>query len=440
MRRAVRTSAVLLLLALGPGGIRPADAGDGPRFHTLARAGFGTAGEDGFVLLLAEQGLAWSGFELTLAGPFRLRVVDRDPQDDGVLREQDWDEPSDFARIVPRIGFLRSWPDGAVRVDLGELKGVGLGHGTVFDHYYNGTDMDRYQGGLLLDAGHRGTGLEFLIEDVVSPDVLGGRARLAPIAWFTESRAARILELGFTAAADLSVPRNLPVAGGTTVEERAIPVIGGDLAVRAVDGERVLLQPYLAVNGMDGEAGLHAGLGASLRLAPGREIWLHARGEYRYLGSDYHPVLFNPFHEHDRLAFSRDPETGDPRSLADHLAEAEDPVSHGGMANLALDWEQTVRVEVRYDGEGANRPHWILARVDVRPSEALTIGGLYAGRDPRGGVEVFSRDSLIGLAVSGRIAGPLQVYTEFSRRYRRDGAEVPLANESALGLGLLFLY
>jgi hypothetical protein len=278
--------AALLVIAA-----RPARAGeDDPAFHTLVRAGFGSIDEDGFVLLLAEEGLEWGGLDLVLSGPFRLRVIDRDPGDGAVLREQDWDEPSDFARVVPRARFEYPWPEGALRIEAGEQDGVGIGHGSVFDHFRNSTDMDRYQGGLLLDVGHRGTGLEFVIENVIDPEILGGRLRLAPIAWFTETPAARRLEIGFTAAADLAVVRNIPAVGGPVPEERTIPVIGADISVRAVDGERFLLEPYLDVNGMDGKPGLHAGLGAGLRLSPDREIWLHLRGEYRYLGGDYHPA------------------------------------------------------------------------------------------------------------------------------------------------------
>jgi hypothetical protein len=440
MSRPSRAAAGLLVLTVVLAAGRSGIAGEGPGFHTLARAGFGMVDEDGFVVLLAEQGLEWGGLELVLSGPFRLRVVDRDPSDGGVLREQDWDEPSDFARIVPRARFVRSFKDGSLRIEAGEQNGVGIGHGSVFDHFRNSTDMDRYQGGLLLDAGHRGNGLEFLIENVVDPEILGGRVRLAPIAWFTDAAAARRLEIGFTAAADLAVERNRPATGGPVVEERAIPVVGGDISVRAVDGERFLLEPYLDVNGMDGEAGLHAGLGASLRLAPSREIWLHLRGEYRYLGGDYHPALFNPFHEHDRRFFSEDPATGEPRTLADHLAETEDPVSHGGMGDITLDWDGILRVEARYDAEGTGRPHWILARIDVTPGAALTVGAFYAGRDPRQGIGIFSWDSLIGAGATGRVWGPLQVYTEFTRRYRLADGAMPLANETGFGAGLMLGY
>ena len=440
MRPRARAAAALLASAVA---IRAAGAGaadDGASFHTLAQAGFGTVDEDGFVLLLAEQGLEWGGFGIVLRGPFRLRIVDRDPEDRGVLREQDWDEPSDFARIVPRIGFFRSWEGGSVRIRAGELAGAGIGHGTVFDHFRNDTNMDRYQGGLLLDAGHRGNGIEFLMENLIAPRVIGGRARLAPIAWFTDAPAARRLEIGFTVAADLAVPRNRPEVGGVVVEERAVPVVGGDISYRIVDGERVLLQPYFDVNGMDGTAGLHAGLGAGLRLAPDRDIWLHLRGEYRYLGADYHPVLFNPFHEHQRLFFSHDDELGEHRTLADHLAEVDDPDSHGGMADASLDWERIVRITARYDSEGRGRPHWLLLKVDVRPSEALAIGAYYASRDPAGGAGVFSWDSLIGVGVTGRLWGPLQANTGFTRRYRRIGDSLSHANETGICFGLILQY
>jgi len=120
--------------------------------HSGVDAGFGWAGEDGFALILLEQGLSYGGFDLVLSGPLRFRIIDEAPEEDGVLRDQDWDEPSDFARIARRIAFARRWDDGELNVRIGELNGVGVGHGSAADHYFISTDMDHYQGWVILDA------------------------------------------------------------------------------------------------------------------------------------------------------------------------------------------------------------------------------------------------------------------------------------------------
>ena len=329
MRRDIQTCSALLAIAVAIGSApRPASAGD-LSLHSSADLGIGSVDEDGFALVLLEQGLSFRGFDLVLSGPLRFRIIDTDPQDDGALRGQDWDDPSDFARIAREVAFRKELDDGVVDVALGELNGVSVGHGAAVDHYFNSVDMDHYHGGVRLDVGYAGNGVEFVLNDVVAPELLVGRARVAPFAWFLDGDWPRRLELGFTLGSDIAAPRRVMSTADT-----AIVFGGGDVSLRVLDLAAASLTPYVDVMGMDGDAGVHAGLAATLTFSEQKGIVLRARGEYRRLGSDYHPALLNPFYERSRRFYSRDPAEGGVNTFADHLAnpETRDPEANGWMA------------------------------------------------------------------------------------------------------------
>jgi hypothetical protein len=410
---------------------------DGLKLHTGADMGFGWAGEDGFALLLLEQGLSYSGFDLVLSGPLRFRIIDNAPEEDGVLRDQDWDEPSDFARIARRIAFSSLWDDGEVDIWLGELNGVSLGHGSLADHYFNSTNMDHYQGGVRLDVGYAGNGIEFLMDDVVAPEILAGRARLAPLAWFLDGDWPRRLELGYTLGADIAAPRRVMASSST-----AIPVTGGDISLRILDLEVASLTPYVDVLGMDGDVGVHAGLAASFTFSRKDEAKLHARGEYRRLGSDYHPALFNPFYDRNRCYYSRDPEGDGVNTFADHLANPNtvDAASNGWMADVAFSFRRALEIGARFDSEGHDRPHWLLIQLVLAPHERFDLRAFYAGRDGNGAGEVLSTHALVSLGTRILIWGPFNVFAEYSRRFRRADGGMPHADESGVGVGVYFAY
>jgi len=410
---------------------------DGPKFHTGADAGFGWAGEDGFALLLLEQGFSYAGFALVLSGPLRFRIIDNAPEEDGVLRDQDWDEPSDFARIARRVAFEKQWEGGEVDAHLGELNGVGMGHGSLVDHYFNSVDMDHYQGGLSLDAGYAGNGIEFLMDDVVAPEVLAGRARIAPLAWFIDGDWPRRLELGCTLGADIAAPRRVMATSDTI-----IAVTGGDVSVRVLDLEVASLTPYVDVMGMDGDVGVHAGLAASFTFSRKNEVKLHARGEYPRLESDYHPALLNPFYDRNRLFYSHDPVEDLTNTLADHLANPNtaDAASNGWMADVAFSFRRAFEIGARFDSEGDDRPHWLLVQLVLAPHERFDLRALYAGRDPDGAGELLSSEALVSLGTRILIWGPFNVFAEYTRRFRRANGEMPYANESGVGIGIYFAY
>ena len=148
-----------------------------------------------------------------------------------------------------------------------------------------------------------------------------------------------------------------------------------------------------------------------------------------------------PFYERNRRIFiGRDPSTGIPFSLTEHLTQVDDKVRNGFMADLIFDWDSKVRFEARYDHQGPSMPHWMMLRLDVTPVERFTLGLIYAAQDKTGGTGIFSPDSLIGASLDVGIWGPFRFFTEFTRRWRRHEGVMEWANESAGGFGLLFIY
>ncbi len=387
------------------------------------------------MLLFAEQGFKWEGLEITLSGPFRLRVIDRDPQDDGVLREQDWDEASDFMRIARRVSFVREWNEWAIDFYLGEQNNLKIGHGALVDAYFNSTQTDTYKGGVFLKGSWAGNGLEFMMDNVIVPEILVGRVFIAPLSWFLKSKWADRLEIGYTLGADISAPY-LTQGTGTT----SIPVTGGDISFRAMDKTWLVLVPYLELMAMDGDLGVHVGLSGSVAASESKGVYLHLRGEYRYLGSDYHPAVFNPFYDYNRWYY----DLGDPGQIptfADHLASPNDlPARHGGMVEVALEWTDGLRFGARYDSEGKNRKHWVMFRFDLFPWKGYGLSAFYAGQDLLGGTDLFSYDSLIGLSARGRIWGPLNLFAEFTRRWRSIKDTTNMANELGGGVGVSISY
>jgi len=407
-------------------------------FYSRFDTGIGGVDEDLFVLLLAEQGFRLRHLTLSLSGPFRLRVLDNAPDDARVLREQDFDEPSDWARILRAVDYRREWEDAVALIHLGELNDVQIGHGTVVSHYFNSMDMDHYQGGALLSVDVRGNGLEFFMQDVVAPAIIGGRAHVAPFSFFSQSPWGRRFQVALSLLTDTGVPHRTMVDG-----RRFILIAGGDAGLLLVDQQRFSLEARVDVLGCDGSAGVHGGLAAGATLSQERELTLQVSGEYRYAGEDYYPALINPFYDRNRRSFSRDPVTGLRNTFAEHLANTaiEGSDSHGFAVDLSLQMADRFRIGARYDFQSDHRPHWLLFKMELAPVQRFSLRAFFAGQDIAGGAGIFSSESLVGLSLHVELIGPLRAFTEVVRRHRRVGdGPARTANEISGGVGLVFSY
>jgi len=112
------------------------------RFETLnefqdrttlgAELGFSQVDEDYFLTLRPRFDLNFGNFGLGLQIPLNLRVIDKSPKNDndygGIIRAEDWDEPSEYFRAVRWLRY--GHPRDFVYFRVGGLDGE-LGNGTI---------------------------------------------------------------------------------------------------------------------------------------------------------------------------------------------------------------------------------------------------------------------------------------------------------------------
>jgi hypothetical protein len=150
--------------------------------------------------------------------------------------------------------------------------------------------------------------------------------------------------------------------------------------------------------------------------------------------------MFNPFYEKNRLQYAV-AATEDPLTLADQLRDENDlPKKHGFMLEGGIEWQRKLRIGVRYDTEGIDRAHWVLFRLELSPVPGYHLSGFFAGQDLTGGSDLFGPDNLIGLALRGRVHGPVDLFFHFTRRLRRQGPQIRHANELGGGAGVSVSY
>jgi hypothetical protein len=263
----------------------------------------------GFTLGLLYKGETFSG---ALQAPLRFSIHRDKSGSYSALREEDWDEPSDFSRIVKFL-LLRK-KDRNSWLYAGELEGVAIGHGTIVSNFYSTADRDHYKSGLQAKYLSRLFGFDALVNDYFSPSVFAFRGFIHPFAFFKSEGVMNRFSLGMTVAADIFAPYNMITnsAGKNELNSvnlmvhnsDSISVIGLETEMMIYQGKKVELTPYADINflGTTG-AGLHAGIALKLKLWIEKELFV--RGEYRLMHRDYMPGYFGAAYMVERYQYKK---------------------------------------------------------------------------------------------------------------------------------------
>ena len=407
-------------------------------FYSSADFGIGSVDEDLFLMLMLEQGIAVKNLKLVFSGPFRFRIKDNTPLDSGVLRNQDWDDASDWARILRSADYNQTLDNGRIDIHLGELNGVSMGSGSIINDYFNSIDMDYYQGGAALAVDINGTGIEFMMHNVISPGIFAGRTYISPFAWFSDNSLSRRFSIGFDFALDTGVDGQIVPQSNSTIF-----IAGGNIDFNFIQTRNIFLSFLVDVNGLRKSGGVDAGIGSSFFINRQKETELHITGKYLYAGKKYYSSLINPFYEYNRRWFSVDPVSGVTQSFAEHLdnSAVKKRSAHGFSADLELSAGETFKIGFNYTYQNHNRPDWLMFRFELSPVERFSLRGFFAGQDMFGSSNIFSSYSLAGLSLQIKIIGSLRVYFEFLRRYRNIKSSVSSAsNEISGGIGVSIAY
>ena len=308
MKRLVACAA-LLLLAL-PAAAAAASAAAENEVGGGFNLGLGVIDSDFYTA--ADAYFIWRTETVKLGAqvPLRLMLTGAD----GVrIRRQDWDEASDFTRL---LRYFDWHPNEEVHVRLSEPTAVTLGHGAIVDHFYNATDLDHYKTALRVAWQRPGFDLDVFANDVVRWEVMAARGGYKPLG--TSTSWARDLQVAATVAVDRAAPTGTP----GLIDETNQPVVlrapiwlyGVDADIPLWRGAQRQLLLYSDVVGMyhrpsfagvpTGTSGTTGGWHLGLRLqlpsvAPDTDVTL--RLEAVYMGHGYLPGWFDNLYEVERF-------------------------------------------------------------------------------------------------------------------------------------------
>ena len=347
--------------------------------------------------------------------PVRLRLADGGAADEGLLRQEDWDEPGDYLRFVRLLEYGRASESFHARA--GELGAVTLGHGTIVNGDYNVVSPDHFRFGVRSDLHTEYGGGSLILNDVAAPGLLGGRLYVRPAAFADTESWWTGLAVGVSVLGDATAPFSLergpgdrPVVGPRQFPEvdqrQGTWLLGIDAELDVVDTDAVRVTPYADFNihfGLD--EGLHSGVLADVRPTDG--LRFSTRLEYRLMGENYLPDYFGPLYEVDRFQFLGwgallpQPKL---RVAADSRAG---PVM-GGYGELTARIFDYVTVSGAYaNHEGPSNSMFRLS-VESSPIDRFQLGLFYYKHSLEDFGEVFDRDGALMVAESRvQLVGPL---------------------------------
>ncbi len=388
--------------------------GEGAVGRGAAQIGFGKIGEDHFVMLNLGTVIVSDRWQIAPRLPLRIRVWD-EPRydddgarvdDDSFVRREDWDEVSDWARVLAFVQY------GVVGDPLffryGELNGVSMGHGSLVHRYFNTVDIDRYQGGLYGQWDGEIVGVEAMVDNLLDPNLLLARPFTRPFVKQDLPWALRMVKFGLSIGGDFAAPvaMELDEHDQVRIDEDFHPIVrdtsvmglfSADVEMPVVSNERVDLVPYIDVATVDFEGvGLHAGTFFNVRFSPLAE--LRSRLEFRAMGPGYEPGYVSPFYEIQRVQYrDHGPKL---RWLRE---QGLDEARNGLYAETEFRLSGLMRYAVTFaNAEGPNNAD-LLMRLQFPELAGLRLN-LFFGRLGFGGFDdLFDANDTI-FAVSGRYA------------------------------------
>jgi len=267
--------------------------------------------------------LLWNKFALSLQGPLNYKLYDADTgtANIGKLRSKDWDEPSDYAKVIRFVKYGRK--DDRLYLNITTLSSSTLGHGTIMRRYVPNVDVDHKKLGIQFDVNHDYIGFQSTVSDILGPPVFGVMPFVRPFAPFSDNLLASSLSIGFTFAADTDAPVKLKRIylpnyqfafpnGKPYINEQNrlqydstfLYIWGVDAHIKIVRTKYVDIKPYVDWSTMkDGGWGFTGGV--LWRFAFGESIrnFITLRTDYRHFMPDYEPAYFDTFYEFQKYQY-----------------------------------------------------------------------------------------------------------------------------------------
>jgi hypothetical protein len=393
---------------------------------------FGQIGEDWYstINLGFSMDLDKIGFGVQL--PLRLCLIDGKPKNNnigGVLRREDWDEISDYFRI---IRFFRYGHNGEpIFAQVGDLPGATLGHGSIVGRYYNNTDIDHYKLGLQLDINTIYGGVETLFNNFFLSNIIGARGYLKPWSLVDTESYLNNLTLGFSVIADVTAPYQLDninkISNGSprVSDQKPTVAIGADIEFRVLNNDLLTLTPYMDFNGIvNAGVGFHIGISNTFHF-PDVILDLLIKVEYRFFQGDYIPTYFDTFYEIQKYAYPIRDETSHNEVFLPKRAVLDlmpDKFFNGYYVELVFSFTNLFTVGVSYDDYEGPYNSNLSIYLSVPAFSVFKFGAYYYKHSFEGASQAFTFDnkSLFLLEAKYQIAPYLYLLGQFWRIWGLD--------------------
>jgi hypothetical protein len=243
------------------------------------------------------------------------RQKDRATEKMGRLRKADWDEASDFLKVIRHV--VVGGKESPFYLSLSRLYDQTFGHGTSVRHYNPNIDYNTTRLGANLDVSRSAVGVQAMANDLVKPDVLGLLAFVRPLRPYSDDVLLRSLSFGASWVRGSNQPLALRYEQGLFGKDagRYIPevdpnlhllgqrfaqttILGFDVETKVLRSEWADIKVYGDFDKMlDYDSGIT--LGSLFRLSfgkPARQA-LRARAELSFFGPAFLPNYFDAFHD-----------------------------------------------------------------------------------------------------------------------------------------------
>ena len=170
----------------------------------------GATNLDGDLFATVTPGAAFylERLSFAVAAPINLLLLEAGSRKYGGLkiRRQDWDEISDYARVIRYLTIGRK--EANLYFTVNALRPSTVGHGQLMKRYQGNVDIDRQLTGVIFDAYNEYGGVQLQANDLTFQNqIIGGLAFVKPLSFFMDSELARAFSVGLEYMADFSAPR-----------------------------------------------------------------------------------------------------------------------------------------------------------------------------------------------------------------------------------------
>ena len=227
---------------------------------------------------------------------------DKIPTTAKIFPKEDWDDARDWVSILNYFHYGHSGD--MFYFYFGEQRNRYVGNGSIVGAYYGDLRLYHPQRGVNLEVNTDYAGIDFFMDDVTPPNVIGGRFYLKPVSFFSKENYGNNLEIGASYFADISAPDEIVGKEndyGREVSESNVQIFGFDVSFRVLAMKYYQLSFYSDINKIvDAGTGLHFGVKYKLMFPGSRDIQILSRWEARAMQPDYIPSYFNTFYDIER--------------------------------------------------------------------------------------------------------------------------------------------